>query len=132
MNQIEFLLGLPWLHKLYFAPQKPQQSHGWVPKNYSKTNKHVVTNVQHPKIKKRYACDTRIKNQEKIFFFGFCHNIWKDFIDYHWDGNYRCLHWLRNKCFTHGFLTNDKGWYLFVMYNIKSSQKIYCGRSNLV
>jgi len=54
------------------------------------------------------------------------------FTNYHWDGYYRCLHWLRNKCFTHEFSTNDKGWYFFVMYNIKSSQKMYCGRSNLV
>ncbi len=47
-----------------------------------------------------------------------------------WDGNWTRPHWQKTKYLSHGFSTNDKGWYFLAMYNIKFSKKIVYAKFN--
>ncbi len=46
MSQVECLLGLPWPHHLYFAPQKLQQSLEGLPIVVDKVNNHCKCVIQ--------------------------------------------------------------------------------------
>lgn len=78
-------------------------------------SKKVVHAIQKTKDEKTHFSLVFVSGFKNISFTNYCH-----------DGSCTLSQWWKIKHHIHGFLIDDKRWYPFAMYNIRSSTKACC------